>query len=305
MIVGMVAAPDNPLPLANAIPMVMGANIGTTVTNTVVALAHLGRKDEFRRAFAVATCHDFFNFMSVAILLPLELATGYLRATAAHLAGFFSAMTGVEYDSPISASLKASVAPLIDFSKLVSESAQTQGILISILSGVLIFGALLALVKTLRSAILAKAETYVEDTLGRSALLAILIGVVVTVMVQSSSITTSLLVPLAGAGVLTLQSAFPVTLGANIGTTVTALLASMAVSGENAQAGVTIALVHTLFNLSGTLLIYPVPAIRRIPLAAAEKLAEIATRSRKWAILYVMILFYGVPALFALLDRWL
>ena len=59
MIVGLVAAPENPLPLANAIPMVMGANIGTTVTNTVVSLAHVGRREEFRRAFSVATCHDF------------------------------------------------------------------------------------------------------------------------------------------------------------------------------------------------------------------------------------------------------
>ena len=72
MVVGLVAAPENPLPLANAVPMIMGANIGTTVTNTFVAMAHIGRKDEFRRAFSVATCHDFFNFLAVAILLPLE-----------------------------------------------------------------------------------------------------------------------------------------------------------------------------------------------------------------------------------------
>ena len=79
MIVGLVAAPENPLPLANAIPMVMGANIGTTVTNTVVSLAHMGRREEFRRAFSVATCHDVFNYLTVAVLLPLELTTGYLR----------------------------------------------------------------------------------------------------------------------------------------------------------------------------------------------------------------------------------
>ncbi|MCP5115858.1 MAG: Na/Pi cotransporter family protein, partial [bacterium] len=50
------------LSIAYAVPMVMGANIGTTVTNTIVSMAHMGRKDEFRRAFSVATCHDFFNF---------------------------------------------------------------------------------------------------------------------------------------------------------------------------------------------------------------------------------------------------
>ena len=70
MVVGLVAAPENPLPIANAIPMIMGANIGTTVTNTAVSLAHMARREEFRRAFAVATCHDFFNFLTVGISAP-------------------------------------------------------------------------------------------------------------------------------------------------------------------------------------------------------------------------------------------
>ena len=94
LIVGLVAAPENPLPIANAIPMVMGANIGTTVTNTIVSLAHMGRKEEFRRAFAVATCHDFFNYLSVLVLLPLELLTGYLRKSATWVSGHLTGMAG-------------------------------------------------------------------------------------------------------------------------------------------------------------------------------------------------------------------
>jgi sodium-dependent phosphate cotransporter len=163
--------------------------------------------------------------------------------------------------------------------------------------------ALLSLVKTLRSAMQRKAERLVEKTLGRSALLAISIGMIATMIVQSSSITTSLLVPLAGAGLLTLRQAFPVTLGANIGTTVTALLASLAVSGPNAAAGVTIALVHSLFNVTGTLIVYPFPPIRRLPLMAAERLAEVATRSRAWAIAYVAVLFYALPAVIAFVHE--
>jgi sodium-dependent phosphate cotransporter len=122
-------------------------------------------------------------------------------------------------------------------------------------------------------------------------------------MVQSSSITTSLLVPLAGAGVLTLRQAFPVTLGANIGTTVTALMAALAVSGDNAAAGLTIALVHLLFNLSGTLLVYPFRPIRDIPMSCARRLADVAAESKWWAIIYVVCLFYGVPAVFAFLNQ--
>ena len=110
-------------------------------------------------------------------------------------------------------------------------------------------------------------------------------------------------VPLAGAGVITLQQAFPLTLGANIGTTITALLAALAVSGVNAQAGLTIALVHLTFNLLATILIYPFPPIRRIPLLMAERLADFAVRRRRWAMVYVLLVFFGLPALFAFLNR--
>ena len=142
-----------------------------------------------------------------------------------------------------------------------------------------------------------------EQFLGGTGVAAMFLGIVVTVMVQSSSITTSLLVPFAAAGLLTLRQAFPVTLGANIGTTVTALMASLAVTGVNAQAGVTIALVHLLFNLTGTAMIYPPPAIRAIPLRLAEQLAGVAVRSKSMAIAYVVVMFYGIPALFAFLTR--
>ena len=107
MIVGLVAAPENPLPIANAVPMIMGTNIGTTVTNTAVSLAHMGRREEFRRAFSVATCHDFFNFIVVAVLLPLELLTGYLRQTAESLAALVSGFGGVTYSSPLKTSAES------------------------------------------------------------------------------------------------------------------------------------------------------------------------------------------------------
>ena len=305
MVVGLVAAPENPLPIANAVPMIMGANIGTTVTNTAVSLAHMARRDEFRRAFAVATCHDFFNFITVGILLPLELMTGYLRSAATTLASLLAGTGGYEFDSPLKTGLKVAFQPAIDLSKALFEGQQAQGVLIILASGVLIVGALFLLVKVMRTAMQSQVEAYITQFLGRSAVLSILVGVIVTVMVQSSSITTSLMVPLAGAGVVTLGQAFPLTLGANIGTTVTALLASLAATGENAEAGVIIALVHLLFNVTGIVMIYPIAAIRNMPLAAARWFAELAVKSRKWALIYVLVLFYGVPAFFAFLDRYL
>jgi solute carrier family 34 (sodium-dependent phosphate cotransporter) len=79
-IVGLVGA--GTLPVSLAIPMVMGANIGTTVTNTLASLGSLRRTNEFRRAFSAAIVHDYFNIFAVAILLPLELATGFLATSA-------------------------------------------------------------------------------------------------------------------------------------------------------------------------------------------------------------------------------
>lgn len=303
MIVGLVAAPENPLPIENAIPMVMGTNIGTTVTNTVVSLAHMTRRDEFQRAFAVATCHDFFNFLTVAVLLPLELATGLGRRVATALSGLVSGMGGVDYDSPLKGAISAGVAPLHWLAEALVESGPSRGAFIAIGSALVIIAALVLLVRVMRAAMQSRIESNVSLFLGRHAVLAILFGAVATVMVQSSSITTSLLVPLAGAGLITLNQAFPVTLGANVGTTVTALLASMAVSGANAQAGIIIALVHLLFNVTGIVMIYPIPAVREIPLGLARWFAGVARRSRGWAVVYIVVLFYGLPSLFAFLSR--
>ena len=304
LIVAMVAAPENPLPIANAVPMVMGANIGTTVTNTIVSLAHMSRPDEFRRAFAVATCHDFFNFTAVLILLPLEMATGFLRHSAGELATVFSGIGGVSYKSPVKDAIKAGAKPLQELIAVITDSSHAQAIILIVVCGLLIYGALFLLVKTMRSLLRKKMEGAVMGALDQQPLLAMLVGIIVTSVVQSSSITTSLLVPLAGAGIITLEQAFPVTIGANIGTTVTALLASLAVSGENASAGVTIALVHFLFNVCATGIIYPVKRMRNVPLGGARKLAGIAVKNRWAALAYVVFLFYLLPMALAALNHY-
>lgn len=303
LVVGLVAAPENPLPLANAIPMVMGANIGTTVTATIVSLAHIGRRDEFERAFPVAICHDIFNYFAVLILLPVELATGYLRQTASALADTLGNVGGVDYQSPLSGALSAGFAPFVAAAEALFAAQGGQAAFLVGVSGAFIFFALFLLVKVMRAAVHARVEGMINRVLGSSAVVAMVVGVAVTVMVQSSSITTSLLVPLGGAGLLRLEQAFPVTIGANIGTTVTALLAALAVSGPNAAAGLEIALVHLLFNLSGLLLIYPVRAIRRIPLSTARQVTRLALRSRKLTVVWVALLFYGLPGLCIAITR--
>ncbi len=303
MIVGLVAAPEAALPLSNAVPMVMGANIGTTVTATLVALAHMGRREEFERAFPVAVCHDVFNYLTVLILLPVEMATGYLRRAAEVLSGVLQGAGGFDYESPFAEVLSAAVAPVEFIVARVFGMTQFQGVAIILVSAAIIFTALFSLVKVMRSLVRTRVEGLVTNALGSSAVLAILVGVAVTVMVQSSSITTSLLVPLGAAGLLRLEQALPITIGANIGTTVTALLAALAGSGVNAGFGLQIALVHFMFNLTGLVVIYPLKVTRNIPLRGARYLTTLALRSRRLTLLWVAILFYGVPAVLLFTDR--
>ena len=58
-----------------AVPMLMGANIGTSVTNTLVAMTQIGNREEFERAFAAATVHDMFNWSTVILLFTVEVCT--------------------------------------------------------------------------------------------------------------------------------------------------------------------------------------------------------------------------------------
>ena len=106
IIVGMVST--GAVTLSGAIPMIMGANIGTTVTNTIVSMGHIRRGNEFKRAFSAATHHDIFNVLSVIILLPLEIAFGLIEKTATGLGTllFGTISTDEVFQSPIKAAIK-------------------------------------------------------------------------------------------------------------------------------------------------------------------------------------------------------
>lgn len=300
LIVGLVAAPVNPLPLANAVPMIMGANFGTTITNTIVALAHARRKDEFKRAFEVSTCDDFFELCSLSLLLPLEVATGFIQRTAEVLGSLLEGAGGLDFKGPVKVALEYAIDQihaLVVWAFGLSD--QGTGVVLILISGMLIYFGLLSLVNFLRFRAKLRTEALVHKALDRVAPVGMSIGLGVTVLVQSSSVTTSLLVPLAGAGALRLDRAFPVVLGANLGTTMTALLAAMALTGPGALAGLTIALVHLVYNLTGILVIYGIPALRKIPLALCRWIANQAEVSPVWAITYAALLFYGLPFLVA------
>jgi solute carrier family 34 (sodium-dependent phosphate cotransporter) len=291
-IVGLVGA--GLLGIEDAVPMIMGANIGTTVTNTLASVGHLRRPNEFRLAFAAATVHDSFNLLAVAVLLPLELTTRVLSRSAEALTEVLLGGSGATFNSPIKAAVKGPVGWIEDLLGRLGVTGNLLGALLLVLGLGFIFLALAFITKNMRELIAARVERSINVMLGRGGgVPAILLGVIITVAVQSSSITTSIMIPLSAAGVVSLANAYPVTLGANVGTTISALLASLA---TNRPEALTVALVHTLFNLSGILLFYPVPALRRLPLRIAESLADLASRRRSWVVGYVILSFVIVPA---------
>jgi len=265
------------LTLQGAIPIIMGANIGTTITNTIVSIGHVTRKQEFRRAFAAGTVHDFFNILAVIILFPLEMIFHPIEKSAVLLAGAFVGVGGIKFLSP----LKAVTSPVIE----IIESVITIPSVLIMISLTLLFFSLIRLVKIMRALMLHKIEVFLDRYLFKNELTALMLGLAITAIIQSSSITTSLIVPLVGAGLLTVRKIFPYTLGANIGTTVTAMMASFATLHPVA---ITVAFTHLLFNIFGIVIIYP---FRSIPIWMAESFAKITAKTKKNTIIFLVAYF--------------
>ncbi len=288
IVVGLVAS--GTLDLRLAIPMIMGANIGTTVTNTIVSLGHVTRRGEFKRAFAAGTVHDIFNVLAVIVIFPIELLFHPVEKIAVTLSNAFSGIGGLSLVSP----LQVIVKPLSHaISELIPHSLP-----LVILAMFLLFFALSQMVRIMRSTVLQRIEALFDRVLFRNDLASFTLGAVLTATVQSSSATTSLVVPLVGTNVLTVRKIFPYTLGANIGTTVTAILASFATGNPMA---ITVALAHLTFNILGIAILYPV---KSLPIWLATKAGEVAGRSGGNTVLIVLGYFalYLIPILYLLLK---
>jgi sodium-dependent phosphate cotransporter len=274
--------------------MVMGANIGTTVTNTLASLGHLRQGHYFERAFSAATIHDYFNLIAVAILLPLEVAFGVVSRIATWTADTVADILprGGTGSSSIKEAISAPVSLIDETIEGLGWNAAA-GTVFLVLGLGLILAALWMLTRQMKRVMSGRMENAINAALAKGAgTAALFAGLLMTMAVQSSSITTSLLVPLVAAGLLTLQNAFPITLGANIGTTITAVLASLA---SDSPDGLVIALAHVTFNVLGILIIYPWPPVRQIPLRLAEVTAAAATRRKSLVAGYVVGLFVIAP----------
>lgn len=419
---------EGALTVKMAIPVIMGANIGTTVTNTIVSMGQVGNKLDLQRAFAGATVHDMFNFLSVATLLPIEWITGAIQGEGGLLywmsysitEAFMGGEGGKElFTSPLNMAASPIVDGILKANKyviyaLTLEKPQPQtstgvnqtlceplnstrrlaaadaeevaapdarallsrrmsgledcsryycvgkdldtqfkkisssgyeklakcgdmildgngepcgqnkcylnagkyyedkvengklikggflkdtpdvagGIVGLVLSLIFLCVGLIGLTKALEKVFMGKAKTILRQATKLNAYLAIVIGVGITIVVQSSSVTTSALTPLCGLGVLPLEKMLPLTLGANIGTTVTALIASLV---SLKFAAVQIALCHLLFNLLGVLIWFPIPPMRQVPLAGARLLGLYASRHSFVPAVYILVVYIFVP----------
>ncbi|XP_076811179.1 sodium-dependent phosphate transport protein 2B-like isoform X1 [Clavelina lepadiformis] len=373
------------LTVREAIPIIMGANIGTSVTNTIVSLFQSMKVEEFRRAFAGATVHDVFNLLSVLVFLPLEVVSHYLEEmTGAILRGF--SIRNLE-DSPdllniitnlltkrivqvnkgvikkiaqnitlgpndsilkkicssetISMvvnetryrSLGATMATVTNatvlteaYQKIVNKAekvgipcsnedhyifAQTAmpekavGGVLLVLSLVALCVCLLLMVKLLHSILRGGTAKMVKKVVNANfpkpfgwltGYIAIIVGAALTFLVQSSSVFTSTLTPLVGIGVISLKRMYPLTLGSNIGTTTTGLLAALASQGSNFENALQIALCHLFFNISGILIWHPIPILKKVPIRGAKFLGNTTAKHRWFTLFYLIFVFFLIPA---------
>jgi sodium-dependent phosphate cotransporter len=325
----------------------MGANVGTTVTSTIVSLAQMGKSAELDRSFAAATLHDVFNIFTVAILFPVECATGYLQ----HLTGALAegAETGrrdhfegpiKKFVSPLSARLLTSNKKLIvgvangktcddyypihcdegaepSFATckvgligcyestgrcpvLFRESAsrtqdQVAGAVSFVIALIILFVSMLSMVFAVQKLLFGLSTKVVHTVTTCNGYIGFLVGIGITMITQSSSITTSVLVPFAGVGALRLEQVYPLVLGANMGTAVQAVVSSLDAVGTDP---LQVALAHLFFNLTGFLIWYPLPPLRNIPFFAARRLGKNAGIWRMFPLCYIVLVFCLLPLFF-------
>ncbi|KAF3693845.1 Sodium-dependent phosphate transport protein 2A [Channa argus] len=350
------------LEVRSAVPVIMGSNIGTSVTNTIVAMMQAAERTEFQRAFAGATIHDCFNWLSVLVLLPLEVVSGVMTRMSHLLVASFRLHPGEEAPELLKVITEPVTKLIIQLDKcvitgiamgnenmrnrsLVKEWCQTDlvmptdnvstencgpshhlsqpslkcrhffvstplsdlavGLILLAASLAVLCTCLLLLVKLLNSLLKGQVAKVIHEVINTdlpypfgwlAGYMAMFVGAGVTFLVQSSSVFTSAMTPLVGIGVISLERAYPLTLGSNIGTTATALLAALASPGNKLAAAIQIALCHLFFNVLGILLWYPLPFMR-LPIRMARVLGERTAKYRWFAVFYLLLCFLLLPSL--------
>ncbi|MTI15829.1 Na/Pi cotransporter family protein [Rhodobacteraceae bacterium RKSG542] len=294
VLVGMVAGG---LPLSIAIPVVIGANFGTTITNSIVSLGFARNKADLKRAFAAATVHDAFNLLCLFIFLGLQISFGVLEKLTAVLAYQIDSLGIYGEASFIPGALQAITHPFVaKIQKLTSSfSPEASGAILCLIGLALIVFSMSMIGQLLRSLLVGKARRVAQAIVGKNLWSGIGSGLGATMLLQSSSSTTSFVIPLAASGAVSTKGIYPFTIGANIGTCITAILAAFAVVGDQTEA-LELALVHLSYNVFGALIILAVSPLRYLPVRLAEKLADVIGTNVFAIIAYIICVFLVIPA---------
>lgn len=286
MIVALVGS--GAMSLSAAVPVVMGANVGTTLTSTLVSLSFIARKREFRKAIGAATVHDFYNIILVAILFPLEYHYQLLSRLSGGIVAWLTnhwkmdLLEAVPFGRGLLDGLGHRMAALIG-----------NDWLLLLLAFALLFSTIKLISQFITRSLIGSSRERLKENIFQNPYKAFAWGGILTAAVQSSSITTSLIVPLVAKGKVSLPKAFPFVMGANMGTTVTALVATL----FSSQAALELAIVHFLFNLFGALLFLPYQPVRRWPGQLASAFGRLTLRHRIYGFLYIILLFFAIPFL--------
>ena len=274
------------LTLEQAVPMVMGANIGTTLTSTLVSLSYIMDRKQFKRALSAGMLHDIFNIFTVIILLPLEVYFGFLSKISIRIAHLFT--PDESYSGPIIYN-KVFTRPL---SVWISNTIDIP-FLTMIISVFLVFAAIKLLSTSVYKAFVLNSFHDINKLIFKNPYMAFIYGTFFTAAVQSSTVTTSLVVPLVANKKVSVKKAFPFIIGANIGTSITAAIAAI----YKTEAAIALAIVHFLFNFIGALIFLPFPTLRNIPIMLALYVGKKSVKSRFLGFAYILLTFFIIPFL--------
>ena len=278
------AVASGSLTVESAIPMVLGANIGTTLTSTIVALGYLTRKKEFRKAISAAFLHDVFNILVVVILFPLEYYYGVLSHYSGRLVEVLS--LGGDGDATGFNFRLWDILPMGDFITWT----HVPPFIFLLLSFVFLMLTIKYVSQALSGLLIGDSRDRMRHYLflrpGRS----FFWGTLFTAGIQSSSITTSLIVPFVATGKVALKNAFPFLMGANLGTTITAFIAA----SFQSEAAISLAVAHLLINLFGVILFF-LPYLKELPIYLANQFGRLASKYRLTVFVYITFTFFLVP----------
>lgn len=289
LIVAMVASGS--LTIEGAIPIIMGANVGTTITSTIVSLGFINKKKQFRRAVAAGSYHCFFNLLTVIILFPLEYYYGFLSSTSEAIANSFFSSSGQLVSTGIPTPIRSGFDPLSSFLvDLISNGA-----ILIVLSFVLLFSSIILFRKLISDLLKAGSPQAFSRFFFKNHFKSFLWGLLTTAAIRSSTITTSVVVPIVANRIVNLRQAAPFIMGANVGTTITAFIA--AIMYANTPTAVSIAIAHFLFNFIGVLIFFPVSTLRELPIRLASGLGELTMKYRMAGLAFLLLTFFIIPFL--------